>query len=165
MLMAEAFMLEATEEGFYNSAEPYLNLWASKLLLHKRDYASKSFRCPPLAADTPDEVFKYAKPPEKAEFWIFIDPATGPGTFSWVCNIFGVDVERVKSKIQPDWRILYGNLEPLAFETPSKITLQHIPHAPPVAKTDSETFNYEIPHLADFKSSVFTGRNTRTKQV
>lgn len=141
MLMAEAFMLEGVESGFYNDAEPYLDLWANKALLHKRDYLLKNFTTPALTPDVSDRKFNAAKPPEKAEFWFFIDPATGPGTFHWVCNIFGLDVERVKSKIQPDWRILYGTPKPLALETPSEATLHHLLHEAPMVETNRAAYS------------------------
>lgn len=142
MLMAEAFMLEGVETGFYNDAEPYLNLWANKLLIHKRDYLLKKFTVPALTPDVSDRKFNASKPPEKAEFWIFIDPATGPGTFHWVCNIFGLDVERVKSKIQPDWRILYGIPKPLEFETSSEDALQLVLHVETMAEKNRATVSY-----------------------
>lgn len=167
MLMVEHFMAEAinAEDSELNADEQgvaCLNMWAAKFVLHQRDYALKNFKRPPLQPNSGHGSFCLAAPPEQAEFWFFIDRATTPGSLVWVCNLFGIDANRVRTHLQPNWRTIYANIKPMAFKAPSQAPLQLPVHEETMVEEDGIPFKYEIPRLADFKSSVFTGRNTRT---
>ena len=163
--MAEAFNKEDCDFGADEQAQACMGLWAAKFLTHKKDYTLKKFNRRPLPRNSGQGAFNKAAPPEQAEFWFFIDQATTPGSMAWVCTLFGLDINRVRTQIQPDWRTIYANIKPMAFKTPSQDALQFPTHAETVVAEDGTTFEYKFPLLADFKSSVFTGRNTRPKQI
>jgi hypothetical protein len=121
-----------------------LGLWAAKFLTHQKDYEHKDLRRLPLPVNVSPTEYRLAKPTDQAEFWFFIEQRKGTGTFEWVCSLFGFEPDRVRSKIQPRWRELYGNqVKPLGLEAAGKKALQVVPHATPVAKTDRELAIHE----------------------
>lgn len=163
--MAEAFNTEGCDFGADEQAEACMGLWAAKFLTHKKDYTLKNFTRLPLPRNSGQGAFNKAAPPEQAEFWFFIDQATTPGSMAWVCNLFGLDINRVRTQIQPDWRTIYANIKPMAFKAPSQAPLQLPTHAETVAKKNRKSFTHKFPLLADFKPTVSKGRNPRPKQI
>ncbi len=134
----------------------YLNLWATKLLTHRKDYEAKNFNKPALPVDSSFPAYKSAHPAEQAEFWIFVEDSHQPATFSWVCALFGIDLNRVRTKIQPNWRVLYGNTKFVGTETESQAALQVVPNATPVVQKNRTASSFGQPHPAIKQPSTFT---------
>lgn len=99
------------------AAEKLVALWASKFQLHKRDYAllnitrdihTGTYKKPRLSAGASRIAVISSSPAQQAEHWFFIDTSEASGSFLWLCNVFGFDVDRVRTMVQPLWRELYG---------------------------------------------------------
>lgn len=83
-----------------SSTEGMLRMWASKLLLHAKDYA-RTVRS--LRGKYEPNGRLYVGDGRKAYMWIVSDDDS-PATFVWVCRLFELDPERTRSKIFHGWR-------------------------------------------------------------
>ena len=98
-------------------AEKMVALWASKFRLYKKDYehlaftkdfATGTYKKPRLTAGASRKAVTSSSPAQQAEYWFFIDTSESVGSFLWLCGLFELDVERVRTIVQPLWRELYG---------------------------------------------------------
>jgi hypothetical protein len=142
MYLGQSIVMSDVDVVNDGQTEACLMLWAAKLLTHRKDYERKYLRRPPLSPNISHAELMKAKPCDQAEFWFFIEESTRVGTFSWTCSLFGLEPDRVRTKIQPNWRILYERYKPVALETTSKAALQVTPHATSVATKDSAALVY-----------------------
>ena len=77
-----------------------LRLWATKLLIHVKDYASA---VKALNGKYEPNGRLYVGDGRRAYLWIVSDE-DAPATFVWVCRLFDLDPERTRSKIFHGWR-------------------------------------------------------------
>jgi hypothetical protein len=88
-----------------------------------------------------------------AEHWLFLDDSSKVGSLEWVCALFGVDKNRVRTNINPAWRKIYAKAktpsleaikvvktQPVGTEAESERALPQFAHAEAVAKGDIPTF-------------------------
>ena len=127
-------------------AQAYLDLWASKLLTHRKDYESKNFKIPALSAGSSLSTYKNARPAEQAEYWVFTERSNACGSFEWVCSLFGVDCNRVRTIMQPNWRVLYGSTKFMGTETQGQAVLQATNNATPVVQANGRVSRFRQPH-------------------
>ena len=87
-------------------------LWAASMLGAIRDYtayiahkgaARKAYKNDETARVAQSKALAVEYDGELAKRWIYRD-TSGPGTFIWVCEVLGLDPERVRVMIERNWR-------------------------------------------------------------
>lgn len=80
-------------------------LWAAKLLLHARDYAMGIRATSGRIIKDPQNT--YASDARIARNWIY-STSYAPASFLWICDLFDLDPESTRLRIEHGWRELIG---------------------------------------------------------
>jgi hypothetical protein len=115
------FMVELDQEVL-----ACMELWLAKLTVHLKDIRK-------LRKENPHRQY--------AERWVFVEDSYTTGGFVWICVLFNMDVDRVRSAINPQWREQYAS-QRMAVKTASPKTLQKRQHAAPMGQKDRLSLEY-----------------------
>ena len=81
----------------YSNTAPYKRLFASKLLLHIKDYTEY------LRAIRSKRQKTGRLEGRKAQNWIYSE-SDEPASFRWCCEILGLNPDVVRSRVELNWR-------------------------------------------------------------